>query len=88
MSIMIITAGSITTAMRIKKKLNLSGIMDAEVISTPATIGNTGCSYSVRTDKRNLPLINQLVSSRQIKLRKIYTETVLSNGERVYHDIS
>ena len=84
---LIITAGSITTAVRIKKKLNSLGDINATVISTPSSINSGGCSYSVRTDYKWLNLVRDLANQNKIKYRKLYTQTDV-NGELVYNAIS
>lgn len=84
---LIITAGSITTAVRIKKKLNSMGDINATVINTPSSINSGGCSYSVRTDYKNLNLVKELAVDKKIKYKKLYTQTNI-NGELVYNVIS
>lgn len=84
---LIITAGSITTAVRIKKILNSMGNINANVINTPSSINSGGCSYSVITDYKNLKLINELSAEKKIKFKKLYTETNI-DGELVYNAIS
>ena len=84
---LIITVGSITTAVRIKKKLNSLGDWSSVVIHTPSFINSGGCSYSVKTDYKNLDLVKQLSEEKQIKYRKLFTESN-DNGGTEYHDIS
>lgn len=72
---LIITAGSITTAVRIKKQLNSVGDINATVINTPSSINQGGCSYSVRTDYNNLNLVKNLANEKKIKFRKLYMQT-------------
>lgn len=84
---LIITAGSITTAVRIKKTLNSLGDKSASVIHTPSFINSGGCSYSVRTDYKNLSLVKNLFEERKIKYKKLFTESD-DNGGTEYHDIS
>lgn len=84
---LIITAGSVTTAVRIKKKLNSLGDKSASVIHTPSFINSGGCSYSVKTDYKNLELVKRLAEEKQIKYRKLFTQTD-NNGGTEYHDIS
>ena len=84
---LIITAGSITTAVRIKKKLNSLGDQSASVIHTPSFINSGGCSYSVRTEYKNISLIKKLSEEKQIQYRKLFSESD-DNGGIEYHDIS
>ncbi len=84
---LIITAGSITTAVRIKKKLNSLGDISASVINTPAVINSGGCSYSVKTNYNNLNLVKNLAAEKKIKYRKLFCEKLV-NGELIYNDIS
>lgn len=83
----IITTGSITSAVRLRKRLNLKGDMNASVIHTPSAINNSGCSYSVKTSHERLSLVMRLKQEGKINFRKIYEEDV-SGGESVYRDIS
>ena len=87
MSNLIIVAGSVTTASRISKKLNSYKDVFASVIHTPSQINNSGCSYSIRTQNKNLPLIKQLEKNNKIKYKKLYIEN-LQGKEYSYHDIS
>lgn len=84
---LIITAGSITTAVRIKKKLISLGDKGATVIHTPSFINSGGCSYSVKTDYKNLGLVKKLSEDNQIKYKKLFTQSD-DNGGTEYHDIS
>ena len=84
---LIITAGSITTAVRIKKILNSNGDINATVISTPSSINKGGCSYSVKTDYTNLELVRTLAIEKKIKFRKLYMQTN-TGGEFLYNVIS
>ena len=84
---LIITAGSVTTAVRIKKKLISLGDKSASVIHTPSFINSGGCSYSVKTDYKNLNLVTSLAEEKQIKYKKLFTESN-DNGGTEYHDIS
>lgn len=84
---LIITAGSITTAVRIKKTLNSLGDKGASVIHTPSFINSGGCSYSVRTDYKNLNIVKTLFEEKKIKYKKLFTESY-ENGGTEYHDIS
>lgn len=87
MSKLIITAGSVTTAMRIKKQLDENSKFSSTLIHTPAAINRGGCSYSVKTDYDNINLVRTLASKNKIKYKALYLPTEL-NGELVYNDIS
>lgn len=87
MSNIIVTVGSVTTAMRLNKKLKSFGDIRTTVIHTPSVINQGGCSYSIRTSKDSLPLIKRLQAEGKIRYRKIYSESII-NEERVYHDLS
>ena len=87
MSNIIITAGSVTTAVRLRKKLNSSGDLNAAVIHTPSVINSGGCSYSVRTTFDKLMLVKKLAKDGKISYRKIYAEEYVK-GESVLRDIS
>lgn len=87
MSDLIITVGSITTAVRTEKKLNSAGISKTAVIHTPPVINSGGCSYSIRTGYANLPIVKKLIYDKKIKVRRLYHELVV-NGERVYNAVS
>ena len=83
---LIITAGSITTAVRIKKMLNSIGDINATIINTPSSINSGGCSYSVKTSYNNLNMVRNLADEKKMKFRKLYMQTN-EGGELVYHDI-
>ncbi|MBQ3038906.1 MAG: DUF3343 domain-containing protein [Clostridia bacterium] len=87
MSDIIITTGSITSAVRLKKRLNFLTHMNTAVIHTPTSINSGGCSYSVKTSLANLDLIKKLYNENKIVYKKIYSEDVI-NGESVFHDLS
>ena len=87
MSNIIITAGAITTAVRLSKRLNSLGDMKASVIHTPTEINKGGCSYSVKTTLNRLPLVEQIIDEKRIKIKKIYIEDRI-DGESVYRDLS
>lgn len=87
MSDIIITTGSITSAVRLKKRLNFLTHMNTAVIHTPTSINSGGCSYSVKTSLANLDLIKKLYNENKIVYKKIYSEDVI-NGESVYRDLS
>ncbi len=87
MSNLIITVGSVTTAVRVSKRLNSYGIINTSVIHTPSTINSGGCSYSVRCDYNALTNVLELAKSKKIKFRKLYKEE-MQFEERVYYDIS
>ena len=87
MSNLIVTAGSVTTAIRLEKQLHYAGDLNAAVIHTPPAISTGGCSYSVRTSPDKLSLIKQIMSNKKIRVRKFYIEELV-NGERVYSALS
>lgn len=87
MSNLIITAGSVTAALRLEKKLNAAGIINSAVIHTPPAINSGGCSYSVRAPYKNLNLIKEVLADKKVKYRRLFTEETV-NGERVYNALS
>lgn len=87
MSNIIITAGAITTAVRLEKKLNSLGDVKASVIHTPTEINKGGCSYSVKTTLNKLSLIEEIIAENRIKIKKVYVEDII-NGESAYRDLS
>ncbi len=87
MSNLIVTAGSVTTAIRLEKQLSYAGDLSAAVIHTPPAINSGGCSYSVRTSLDKLSLVKQIIESKRIRVRKFYIEEYV-NGERVYSALS
>ena len=87
MSNLIITAGSVTTAIRLEKQLSYAGDLNAAVIHTPPAISTGGCSYSVRTSLDKMPLVKQIIEGKRIRVRKFYIEENV-NGERVYNALS
>lgn len=61
---------SITTAMRLKKLLGKRGI-SIEVMQTPKSISNTGCSYCVRFDDKYLPEVTEAVKSIRSHIKSL-----------------
>ena len=87
MSNIIITAGSVTRAISISKKINSYSQNSATVIHTPSEINTGGCSYSVKTSSKNINLVKKLSSDNLIKYKKIYIESII-DGESVLREIS
>lgn len=84
---MYIVIGSVTTATRLARIFERSFGVPASVAHTPAAIKNGGCSYSVRINGVSADRAKQIIKNYGINIKGIYTEE-LSNGERVYRDIS
>lgn len=83
-----ITVSSITTATRLKKRLEASTGYPAEIVHTPSRLNISGeCSYAVRADNRLAEIVKPLCSESGIRIKKIYTEEI-RDGERVFNDIS
>lgn len=83
----LITVGSITTAMRFKKLLNRRGI-PAEVLHTPTTLNNGNCSYSLRLSVENISPIREISREYRLNIKGIYREIDDIKGEKRYHAIS
>ncbi len=81
------TVGSVTTAVRLAKRLSARGDMRSSVVHTPAEINNGGCSYSVRTSLRDTAAIRQIAAEYGIQIRGFYREDIF-NGRKFYHVIS
>ena len=84
---LIITAGSVTTAVRLEKRLNAAGIINTAVIHTPPAISSGGCSYSVRVSYKYLSWVLNILSERKLKFKKLFKEDS-ANGESVYNALS
>ena len=87
MSNLIITCGSVTSAIRIKKKLNQISNFSAAVIHTPSEINSSGCSYSVKTSSNNYNNVISLKNANKISYSKLYIQENVAK-EIVYRDIS
>lgn len=87
MSYIVITVGSITNAVRLEKKINSIGIINAAVIHTPSEIYSGGCSYSVRVPYRYYDAVTELLANKKLKYKKIFIEEEI-DGERVWRDLS
>lgn len=85
MSDILVVVGSVTSAARLAKRLNKYGDVNARVINTPASLGGSGCSYSVAASLSSEKFIRN--NSHGITIKKIYIEEVIG-GEKYYHDIS
>lgn len=79
--------GAVTAASRLTKELERQGCIHAQIIHTPAYLGNGGCSYSVRIPDDCLEMLQRISEKKNIHVKKLYRESN-ENGERVYHDIS
>lgn len=84
---LLIVTGPITTATRLEKKLHENGNISARVVHTPAEFSSGGCSYSVRTSAKNLPVVLDTVKKYKIKIKKYYLSEN-SDGKEVYHALS
>lgn len=84
---MYVITGSITSASRLAKIIEALSGYPADVVHTPASIREGGCSYSVRCDDRALSIINDAAKDNGISIKKIYSENY-KDGERVFNDIS
>jgi len=87
MSEIIFIIGSVTTATRLKKMLEKTGVLEAMVIHTPSEISGGSCSYSVRVDYDNLTAGLEMAKELGIRIKKVYRKEK-TDRERVYHDIS
>lgn len=82
-----ITVSSITTAARLKKRIEASTGYPAEIVHTPSRLNTSGeCSYAVRADNRLAEIIKPLCDESGIRIKKIYAENI-RNGERVFDEI-
>lgn len=85
---MYVIVGSITTATRLKKRLEAESVYNAEVVHTPAGLAkSSGCSYSVHTDNKAYSLLIPLCDAAGIRIKKIYMEEIVG-GERVFRVVS
>ena len=84
---LIVTVGSVTTAARLEKILKKTGNVTSKVIHTPASINKGGCSYSIITDKVNLPYVKEAVMEYGLNVKKYYIEEHWK-GEKTYHVVS
>ena len=86
MSDIIVIVGSVTSAMRLAKRINSQSIDGAQVISTPADLSShSGCSYSVKTSLKNEGIVRSNMNGLNIK--GIFIEK-RDGKERSYYDIS
>lgn len=85
MSDILVVVGSVTGATRLAKRLNKYGDTTARVINTPASLGGSGCSYSVSAMLSSEKFIRNNLYG--ITIKKIYIVEVIG-GEKYYHDIS
>lgn len=85
MTDILVVVGSVTGATRLAKKLNKYGDSNARVINTPASLGGSGCSYSVSAALSSENFIRSMAHG--ITFKKIYLEETIG-GEKYYHDIS
>lgn len=84
---LIAVVGSVTTASRLERKLNENGRAFSRIVHTPAELGNGGCSYSIRTNGKNLPVVIETANKYKIRV-KGYFLIEISDGKEVYHALS
>ena len=84
---MYVVVGSVTTATRLAKILERNLGVPVSVLHTPAAIKNGGCSYSARISGVSADRVRNIANNYKINIKSIYAEE-LSDGERVYRDIS
>ena len=70
---MLIVLSSVTGAQRLKKLL-AAGNIRAEIIQTPKSISDGGCSYSLRLSDSHLQDVLSLTSALHISVKKIHHE--------------
>ena len=87
MTDLIITTGSVTSAMRLEKTLNNAGIINVAVIHTPPAINSGGCSYSVRVPYKYIHKATEILGNKKVKFKKLYAEEIQSEG-RSYNALS
>ena len=85
MAEILVEVGSITSATRLAKRLKRAGDSKARVISTPAELGKSGCSYSVKASEESVNFIKN--NHQGISVKAIYIEKIKGEG-REYYDIS
>ncbi len=81
---MLVLVGSVLSAGRYARVMeNITGI-PASVIHTPAELGGSGCSYSVRLNDKFYSIARKAALENNIQIKKIYGET-FAEGKRVYN---
>ncbi len=84
---LIVVIGPITTANRLWKRLDKDYGISARIFHTPVALGSKGCSYSLKTHFKNLPLITEAANRYNIKISGLYLSEK-TEGEEVYHALS
>ena len=79
---MIAVVPSVTTASRIKRKLEQMG-KHASVIQTPKKLSVSGCSYSIRIDSCDINLVKTIARDFGSHIKAIFEETRNKNYTRV-----
>jgi hypothetical protein len=79
---MLATVASLTSASRIKRRALEKGIYSS-VIQTPQTLSREGCGYSVRFDDSFEKYILAFAEEMGIRIRALYTESLV-DGEKRY----
>ncbi len=75
---MLILLNSGTSAQRLKKILTNSSI-PSEIIQTPKSISEGGCTYSLRVKSENKEKILSRAKDARINIRAIYEEDNMGN---------
>lgn len=79
---MLATVASLTSANRIKRRSNESGLYTS-VIQTPQALSRDGCGYSLRFEDSSKKIIENISAELGIRIRAFYTEEDI-NGKRIY----
>ena len=88
MQLILAIVGSVTAATRLGRDLKRKGFVNVSVISTPAELGNGGCSHSVKLTENVMPYFLEVVEKRRIKVKGLYKIKNGERGEYIYESLS
>lgn len=81
-----ITLSSVTSAKRVERVLNESGIV-CSTVHTPKIISQNGCSHSVRLKRGELDEALKLCKKMGVNVKGVYAEKNAGKGKPEYEKI-
>ena len=82
-----VTLSSVTSAKRIERALNETGVM-CRTMHTPKIISQYGCSHSVRIKRSDLDITLKICKEIGVNVRGVFAEKFSGKGKTEYEKIS
>lgn len=88
MNELLAVVGSVTGATGILRDLKRKGYEKVVVVNTPNSLGNGGCSYSVKFREEIKAEFFEAARRRKVKIRGVYKIFKDERGESIYESVS